>query len=151
MPTPGQSISRVIAEQRGKLNVDLAAYDAERKELDRKRDELNAQWLSLRDEQNKHHEALGRYAQSLDKLQQFDSQLTNDRRALDEYELELNAREKKLVAREGESQKLKLDLASWQGDLEKNRKQLEADEEDYRVRMHRLRQLVTEYFSAQRK
>lgn len=130
------------------LNTSLAAYSAQMTELGARKAQLEAEWRALGDEQAKHRDALLRHDAAVSALTKYEAELHKERSAVDQRSLELDEQERKMKEREKIVQDRTIDHGRREGDIQARTNKLSMDEENYRIRMHRLKQIVEEYFLA---
>lgn len=141
-------MSKHLAEQREMLNNSLAAYDSKMTELGARRAQLDAEWRALVDEQNKHRDALLRHETAVSALTKYEGELHAERTKNDQRSVDLDEQEQRLKEREKIVQDRTIDHGRREGDIQARTNKLAMDEENYRIRMHRLKQIVEEYFLA---
>lgn len=130
------------------LNNSLAAYDSKMTELGARRAQLDAEWRALVDEQNKHRDALLRHEAAVSALTKYEGELHAERTKNDQRSVDLDEQEQRLKEREKIVQDRTIDHGRREGDIQARTNKLAMDEENYRIRMHRLKQIVEEYFLA---
>lgn len=85
-----------------------------------------------------------RHAKMVSDMEQYSGVLGAREQALDAREQALREREERLAVSEKKNQERHIDLARREGEAQQRDNKLAQDEENYRIRMHRLRQIAIE-------